>query len=136
MIHPAPDEHDSDRHNIASTRELFYNGHIGKTHTCVSRTFGKRVLKIEMMDNVDMDDLGGGYTNDLDSYSSLATFTTTSQKTSDSLDKHIQNEKELIRPRRLCLRRELPCSKVVQFCLRRKLPVPGTKGQGGRRSRK
>ena len=44
-----------------------------------------------------------------------------------SLDKHIQNEKELIRPRRLCLRRELPCSKVVQFCLRRKLPVPGTK---------
>ena len=30
-----------------------------------------------------------------------------------SLDKHIQNEKELIRPRRLCLRRELP--------------VPGTK---------
>ena len=26
----------------------------------------------------------------------------------DSLDKHMQNEKELIRPRRLCLRRELP----------------------------
>ena len=25
----------------------------------------------------------------------------------DSLDKHIQNEKELIRPRRLCLRRAL-----------------------------
>ena len=24
------------------------------------------------------------------------------------MDKHIQNEKELIRPRRLCLRRELP----------------------------
>merc|ERR1712070_682639 len=45
-----------------------------------------------------------------------------------SLDKHIQNEKELIRPRRLCLRRELPCSKVVQFRLRRELPVPGTKG--------
>ena len=52
------------------------------------------------------------------------------------------NEKELIRPRRLCLRRELPepgahnfaCGAkylipdtgVVQFCLR-KLPVPGTK---------
>ena len=58
----------------------------------------------------------------------------------DSLDKHIQNEKELIRLRRFmpaarttrasaqfCLRRELPCSKVVRFCLRRKLPVPGTK---------
>ena len=26
----------------------------------------------------------------------------------DSLDKHMQNEKELIRPRRLCVRRELP----------------------------
>ena len=36
------------------------------------------------MDNADMDDLGGGYTNDLGSYSSLATFTTTSPKTSAS----------------------------------------------------
>ena len=39
-----------------------------------------------------------------------------------SLDQHIPNEKELIRPRRLCLRRELPYTGVVQFCLRRELP--------------
>ena len=60
----------------------------------------------------------------------------------DSLQKHMQNEKELIRLRRFLpaarttrarsaqfrLRRELPCTRVVQFCLRRKLPAPGTKG--------
>ena len=45
-----------------------------------------------------------------------------------SLDKHIQNKKELIRPRRLCLRRELPYSKAVQFCLECELPAPGTTG--------
>ena len=33
------------------------------------------------MGNVDMDNLGGGNTNDLGSYNSLATFTTTSSKT-------------------------------------------------------
>ena len=71
-----------------------------------------------------------------------------------SLDQHIPNEKELIRPRRLCLRRELPepgahnfaCGAnyhipvwfnfacggrelpytgVVQLCLRRELPYTG-----------
>ena len=54
---------------------------------------------------------------------------------------HMQNEKELIRLRRelpepgarhesaqFRLRRELPCTRAVQFCLRRKLPAPGFKG--------
>ena len=62
------------------------------------------------------------------------------------MDKHIQNKKELILPRRLCLwlrlRRELPepgarhfaCGANYlapgwfKFCLRRKLTAPGTKG--------
>ena len=57
----------------------------------------------------------------------------------------MQNEKELIRLRRFMpaarttqarsaqfrLRRELPFTKVVKFCLRRELPAPGTKGRGG-----
>ena len=59
------------------------------------------------------------------------------------MDKHMQNEKELIRLRRFMpARRELPepgarnfacganylATRVVQFCLRRKLPAPpGTK---------
>jgi hypothetical protein len=60
----------------------------------------------------------------------------------DSLDKHMQNEKELIRLRRFMpaarttrarsaqfrLPRELPCTRVAQFFLRRELPAPGTKG--------
>ena len=44
------------------------------------------------------------------------------------MDKHIPNEKELIRPRRLCLRREIPEPGAHNFACGANYPYQALKG--------